>query len=135
MLYLQSYQLEANVVLPTVWLKPGILIIYGAAFDAANHKHNAVQLIWPAGKSICQFDDKKVAGPLIISPQVVHQLHMEAGWVLLIEPQSKLGQQLLGLLTQQSVVCIPELNGLSTAAPKQEEDPTPFYPLCLRSSA
>jgi len=113
-------------MLPTVWIKPGILIIYGAAFDAANHKHNAIQLIWPAGKSICQFEDKKIAGPLIISSQITHQLHMEAGWVLLIEPQSKLGQQLLGLLAQESVVCIADLNVLSAAAPKQEDDPVPF---------
>ena len=113
-------------MLPTVWLKPGILIIYGAAFDAANHKHNAIQLIWPSGKSICQFEDKKIDGPLIINSQVAHQLHMESGWVLLIEPQSKVGQQLLELLAQQPLLSIPALNALCTGVPKQDDDPAPF---------
>jgi len=113
-------------MLPTVWLKPGILIIYGAAFDAVNHKHNAIQFIWPVGKSICQIEDKEITGTLIIGSQVEHKLHMEAGWVLLIEPQSNLGQQLLERLAQQSVVCIPEISGLSTTAPKQEDDPAHF---------
>ncbi|GGK55652.1 helix-turn-helix transcriptional regulator [Amphritea balenae] len=118
-------------MLPTVWLKPGILIIYGASLDAANHKHNAIQLVWPAGKSLCQLEGRELVGPLIINSQIEHQLSMEAGWVLLIEPQSNLGQQLSERLAQRPAVAISESSSLSTIAPKQGDDPAsllaPFF--------
>ncbi len=110
-------------MLPTVWLKPGILIIYGASLDAANHKHNAIQLVWPAGKSLCQLEGREIVGPLIINSQVEHQLRMGAGWVLLIEPQSDLGQQLCKHLAQRSAVVISGSNCLSAVAPKQGDEP------------
>lgn len=50
-------------MLPTVWLKPGILTIYGASLDAEIHKHNAIQLVWPAGQSICQLEGQKLINP------------------------------------------------------------------------
>lgn len=109
---------------PTVWLKPGILIIYGASLDAANHKHNAIQLVWPKGESLCQFEEGEVKGPVVINSQVKHQLSMEAGWVLLIEPQSHLGQQLCEDLAQQPFAAAPDPGDYSLAPPTSGEDPT-----------
>jgi len=110
-------------MLPTVWLKPGILIIYGSSFDAKNHKHNAIQVIWPSGKAICQLEGQELVGPLIINSQVVHKLHMEAGWIILIEPQCELGGQLREYLSQKPALAISVECYLGAAPPKKEDNP------------
>ncbi len=101
----------------TIWLKPGILIIYGASLDAEKHKHHAIQLVWPALNTVCKYNGDEVLGPLIVNSKVEHQLQMEAGWVLLVEPKSEFGQQLSIRLGQCDVVSIegvaPFCNGHS----------------------
>ncbi|WP_076408372.1 helix-turn-helix transcriptional regulator [Shewanella sp. UCD-KL12] len=79
---------------PTVWLEPGMLIIYGAALDAAAHKHHAIQLIWPSNDSSYQLNGNLATGALLIDADVEHQLSMEEGWILLIEPLSAWGKTL-----------------------------------------
>lgn len=90
---------------PTVWLKPGILLIYGAAMDADSHQHNAVQLIVPVNNSSSYLDiegrEITVEGVAIVDAQVTHKLTMEEGWVLLVEPQSDLGQAMSKLLARK----------------------------------
>jgi AraC-like DNA-binding protein len=108
---------------PTIWLKPGVLIIYGASLDAATHKHNAIQLVWPTLSSVCKFNEDEISGPLIISSQVEHQLQMEAGWVLLVEPKSELGEQLSDRLGQCDAVPIEQITPLSQDHPKPDDDP------------
>ncbi len=87
---------------PTVWLKPGILLIYGAALDADSHRHNAVQLIVPVNNSssYLNVEDQEVGieGAAIVDAKVAHKLTMDEGWVLLVEPQSDLGQAMSKLL-------------------------------------
>ena len=39
---------------PTVWIKPGIVSIFGTSFDAASHSHQAIQLVWPSLESLIQ---------------------------------------------------------------------------------
>jgi len=111
-------------MLPTVWLKPGILIIYGSSLDAENHKHNAIQVVWPSGKTICQLEGQELIGPLVINSQIEHKLHMESGWILLIEPQCELGEQLREYLAQQPAITIPVESYLGTTPPKQGDNPT-----------
>ena len=108
---------------PTVWLKPGILIIYGSSLDAENHQHNAIQVVWPSGKTVCQLEGQALAGPLVINSQVEHELHMASGWVLLIEPQCELGEQLSEYLAQQPAITIPVDSYMEGIEPKQEDNP------------
>ncbi len=90
---------------PTVWLKPGILLIYGAAMDADNHQHNAVQLIVPVNNSSSRLDAEghgiAIEGAAIVDALVTHKLTMDEGWVLLVEPQSDLGQAMSKLLAEK----------------------------------
>lgn len=88
---------------PTVWLKPGMLIIYGAALDAAAHKHHAIQLIWPSNDSSYQLNGNLATGALLIDADVEHQLSMEAGWIVLIEPLSYWGKTLQAQLAGRSI--------------------------------
>lgn len=89
---------------PTVWIKPGILILFGASLDATDHAHHSIQLAWPTGTSRCLVDNQEIEGPLIINSQVKHQLQMQAGWILLVEPQSKLGKSLSRRLDSKAIV-------------------------------
>jgi AraC-like DNA-binding protein len=111
---------------PTIWLNPGILIIYGASLDANKHKHHSIQLIWTASDSICTFSDKEISGSLIINSEVEHQLQMTAGWILLIEPQSDLGNHLTNLLGDQDAVSIEPSLKPSSQAPSPDEEPSQF---------
>lgn len=70
------------------------MIIYGANLDAAPHRHHAIQLIWPLEGAPCQLNGKEASALTIIDANVEHQLQMPAGWVLLVEPKSQLGQEL-----------------------------------------
>ncbi len=109
---------------PTIWLKPGILIIYGASLDAATHKHNAIQLVWPTSNAICKFNEDEISGPLIINSQVEHKLKMEAGWILLVEPNSDLGEQLSMRLDKRDAISIEQVAPLNGERPQSGDDPT-----------
>ncbi len=90
---------------PTVWLKPGILLIYGAALDAELHQHNAVQLVIPVSgtSSYLEMESERggIKGSAIVDAQVMHKLTMDEGWVLLVEPHSDLGQRMSTLLAEK----------------------------------
>ena len=107
----------------TIWLNPGILIIYGASLDAAIHQHHAIQVVWPTSSALCTFNDGEISGPLMINSKVEHQLQMEAGWVLLVEPQSELGQQLSVSLGRSDAMPIEQAIPLSQVRPKPNDDP------------
>ncbi len=111
---------------PTIWLHPGILIIYGASLDASKHKHRSIQLIWTASDSSCKLSDKEMSGSLIINSEVEHQLQMTAGWILLIEPQSDLGNHLTKLLGDQEAVSIEHALKPSSQAPNPDDEPSQF---------
>ncbi|WP_423898182.1 helix-turn-helix domain-containing protein [Candidatus Pelagadaptatus aseana] len=110
-------------MLPTVWLKPGVLILYGAAFNTASHKHHAMQFVWPEKQSLCLLDGREITAPFIINSQIDHRLHMESGWVLLAEPQSDLGYKFLMHLEEKPVVRLAELADITVARPKQSDNP------------
>jgi len=89
------------VIKPTLWIQPGVVIIYGANIDADPHSHQAIQLIWPQHNSACKLNDKNIAGLTIIGSTTEHQLQMSEGWILLIEPKSELGELLSETLENQ----------------------------------
>lgn len=84
-----------------VWVKVGIVIIYGASIDASSHAHHAIQVVWPKERALCLFEGQEVSGPLIINSDVAHQLQMKEGWILLVEPTSNLGMELSQTLAGQ----------------------------------
>jgi AraC-like DNA-binding protein len=86
----------------TVWIEPGIVSIYGASFDAAPHIHQAIQIIWPKSALLCSVNENQITLPVIINSKVPHRLKMTAGWVLLIEPKSDLGESLSHMLNNQA---------------------------------
>jgi AraC-like DNA-binding protein len=89
-----SKQKLAPLISSNVWLKPGILMIYGASLDAALHKHHVIQVIWPTGSAKCTLENIEINGAALINSQVSHQLNMDAGWIILVEPQSDFGKKL-----------------------------------------
>ena len=72
--------------------------------DAESHQHNAVQLIVPANNSNSFLDaegqEVAIEGAAIVDAQITHKLTMDEGWVLLVEPQSDLGQAMSTLLIE-----------------------------------
>lgn len=88
---------------PSVWLQVGVIAIYGTSLDAVSHKHHAMQLIWPAKDSETRLNGDLLKGPAILDSQVSHQLVMAEGWVLLVEPNSLLGDALHQILDQQAI--------------------------------
>ena len=92
---MMSERLPENIgVGPMVWLKPGILAVYGVSLDASEHGHYAIQVGWPRTGSSCRGSGRPWERPFIITSGVPHELQMEEGWVLLIEPQTWLGEKL-----------------------------------------
>lgn len=90
------------MIKPTVWIQPGVVIIYGSSLDAAPHSHHSMQVIWPKSNSLCRLNENDIAKLIIVDSKVEHQLQMNEGWVLLIEPKSDLGQELSLKLAGQS---------------------------------
>lgn len=84
-----------------IWLMPGVLMIYGASLDAQPHEHNAVQIIWPNDGAGLNVAGNEIQGAAIIDANVTHQLRMEQGWIVLVEPQSQLGEALIARLNGQ----------------------------------
>jgi len=109
---------------PTVWVHPGFVIIYGSNLDAASHVHHAIQVIWPQDKSLCKLNGIDISGATIIDSKIEHQLEMSAGWVLLIEPKSGLGQQLSSKLVGQSCKSFNITFATTAKQPSQNEDIT-----------
>lgn len=110
-------------MLPTFWLNPGTLVIFGASLDTAFHKHYSIQLVWPVSKAVCQLDSGEITGPLIINSQVKHQLRMDAGWIVLVEPRSQLGQQLSERLKQQPALSLVGVTPWGVDVPSPTDDP------------
>ncbi len=107
---------------PKVWSGSGILIIYGAALDVQQHQHNAIQLVWPASHCQVELADTCLNQAVIINAHVSHKLSMEAGWIILIEPQSFLGQSLkLQFLKSDFKVLtdLPAFNSSQTSMPSK----------------
>ena len=84
-----------------IWFKAGLVSIYGSSIDASPHCHHAIQLVWARDGSCCKLDNKAISTPLIIGSNVEHQLQLDEGWILLVEPTSDLGLVLSDKLLDQ----------------------------------
>ncbi len=91
------------MIKPTVWIQAGMVIIYGSSVDAAPHSHHAIQVIWPENNSLSKLNGSDISELVIIDSKVEHQLQMSAGWILLVEPKSNLGQALSSKLAGQAL--------------------------------
>ncbi|OZG70802.1 hypothetical protein BTA51_24460 [Hahella sp. CCB-MM4] len=78
------------------WIKPGLLVFCGEAFDVSPHAHHALQVVIPEpGADLsCRFENSVVSGGVVIAAAVTHELRMSGGWIILVEPQSRLGRKL-----------------------------------------
>jgi len=92
---------------PSIWLQPGMLLVFGAALDTDSHHHHAIQLVLPMKNTPCHLDGRKVSQTFIINSQITHQLTMSAGWVLLVEPDTLLGQKLQSRLKGKDTITLP----------------------------
>jgi len=110
------------MIKPTVWIQTGVVIIYGNSLDAAPHSHHAIQVIWPQSKSLCKLNGNDISGLTIIDSKTEHQLQMSAGWILLIEPKSDLGQELSTQLAEHSLKTLSSCFCSAIKPPTEAED-------------
>ncbi len=106
------------------WFLNGILLIYGKTIDTQIHKHNAIQIIWPSVNNACQINASPLDNAIIISAETEHQLMMQRGWIILVEPQSQCGEQLLTYLNTASTSIIHGLNAHQSSDLSMTSKPT-----------
>lgn len=95
-------------------IEPGVLAIFGAVPETAAHQHTLIQITLPMGDAdmrltLPSHDAMQLTGASIINQAVSHQLTMQTGWVILIEPSCKLGKQLTAKLANKAFIEI-EIN-------------------------
>ena len=117
----------------TVWIQPGVVIIYGSSFDAAPHSHHAIQVIWPKSNSLCSLNENDISTLVIVDSKVEHQLQMSEGWVILSEPKSDLGRELSVKLAGQSFKTFSSSFSASVKPPTKAEDLTELLTPLFRS--
>ena len=113
------------MIKPTVWIQTGVVIIYGNSFDAAPHNHHAIQIIWPQKNSLGKLTmprQNDISGLTIIDSKAEHQLQMSAGWILLVEPKSDLGQELSSKLAGHSFKTFGPCFSTAIKPPTKAED-------------
>ena len=88
-------------------IQPGLLILHGSVLDNDWHQHNAIQIIWPESGFKLDLAEQAVtqAKAHVIYSGIKHRLEMQQGWVILIEPQTQLGE-----LLQAQLHTAPALN-------------------------
>ena len=102
---------ENSQLKPSVWIKDNLVIFYGASIDVKKHRHHSIQLVWTtkAKKVNCLYSGGTLTGSFIIGSQVEHQLQLEEGWILLVEPTSILGMHLERLLSNAEVLMLNDI--------------------------
>jgi len=95
-------------------IEPGVLAIFGAVPKTAAHQHTLIQITLPMGDAdmrltLPNHDAIQLSGANIINQDVSHQLTMQAGWVILIEPSCNVGKQLTAKLADKAFIEI-EIN-------------------------
>lgn len=86
---------------PIVFVDTGIIAYYGSSVDAAVHQHYAIQVVVKDKLSSCKLNEVSVDDVTVINSMCKHQLQLETGWLLLIEPRTQLGWQLQKLLASE----------------------------------
>lgn len=83
--------------------------MYGRIQENVVHRHNAIQLVWPESAASLTVDGTQCVAAAVIASRIPHQLTMDRGWVLLIEPHSALGHALTARLTGTPYVVLDEV--------------------------
>lgn len=95
-------------------IEPGVLAIFSAVPKTAAHQHTLIQITLPIGDADMRLtlpnnDEIQLTGASIINQTISHQLTMQTGWVILIEPSCNLGMQLMAKLADKAFIEI-EIN-------------------------
>ncbi|GAL02817.1 transcriptional regulator AraC family [Photobacterium aphoticum] len=90
-------------------IQPGLVAVYGRIQENVVHRHNAIQLVWPESAASLTVDGTQCVAAAVIASRIPHQLTMDRGWVLLIEPHSALGHALTARLTGTPYVVLDEV--------------------------
>ncbi|CAM4080272.1 helix-turn-helix domain-containing protein [Pseudoalteromonas byunsanensis] len=79
----------------TLFLEPGILAIHTQVLDTTMHQHALIQVTLPDRQSTLSVAKHPPIHNVIslLEANILHQLTMQQGWVILIEPSSQLGLQ------------------------------------------
>ncbi len=95
-------------------IEPGVLAIFGTVPKTAAHQHTLIQITLPMGDADMRLtlpnqDEIQLTGANIINQTISHQLTMQSGWVILIEPSCNFGKQLTAKLANKAFIEI-EIN-------------------------
>ncbi|USD29339.1 AraC family transcriptional regulator [Pseudoalteromonas sp. SCSIO 43201] len=110
------------MIVPTVWVDVGVVLIYGSHIDADYHQHVALQVIWPQHEHTYELNGNTLHGLTIIASKQSHCLQIQKGWLVLVEPTSRLGEQLTTLLKAQPFLHVHESADKSMRSPKDREE-------------
>lgn len=90
-------------------IEPGVLAIFGAVPKTAAHQHTLIQITLPIGDAdmrltLPNHDEIQLTGANIINQAISHQLTMQAGWAILIEPSCHVGKQITAKLANKAFI-------------------------------
>ena len=93
-------------------MQPGFLMVEGEQVDAAQHAHDALQVIIPFNECHLTVDGAQIstASPCLIYPNIQHQLTIRQGIILLIDSKSRMGQWLSQTLSNERTFLVLELD-------------------------
>lgn len=117
------------------WIKDNIVLFYGESLDVKKHQHIALQLVWCTQKkhASCTYQQGVLSGSFIIGSGVEHILQLEEGWVLLIEPTSKLGIHITRLLKNRLALEINDIIEPCCTPCEPIKDPLDFISVLFES--
>lgn len=70
-------------------VQPGYILAFGKSIDARPHSHPLWQICIPYEHAF--LNDIRQDSGFVIPPNVEHKVNMASGWIILAEPESKLG--------------------------------------------
>ncbi|MEH8021476.1 helix-turn-helix transcriptional regulator [Rheinheimera metallidurans] len=89
---------NASAAQSVSYFSPGMVIAYGQSIDARPHQHKLWQLCLPSQDSL--LNGLPLLTGVVIKPNDMHQLVMPSGWIILAEPESRLGEAISELPSQ-----------------------------------
>ncbi|WP_105166804.1 helix-turn-helix domain-containing protein [Pseudoalteromonas sp. T1lg23B] len=93
----------------TLFLEPGIFAIRTQVLDTEMHHHALMQLTLPDQQSTLVVANQPPVNNMLslLEADIPHQLTLQQGWVILIEPSSQLGSQARELLAGNDLMTWP----------------------------
>ncbi|CAH9054536.1 hypothetical protein PSECIP111854_01394 [Pseudoalteromonas sp. CIP111854] len=87
-----------------LFIEPGIFAIQTQVLDTQMHQHTLIQLTIPVERATLTLENQQTTHNLIslLKASAPHQLSMQQGWVILIEPSSQLGLQANAILNNNN---------------------------------